>query len=142
TPAEQQQCNALLDCVYRTGCAYSGTSPLACYCGGLPSDSCIAAPFSGPGAPAGACHNLILSAAGTGLSSNGAGLSKLGQDDNAAGWPFARLACKNANCKADCFKPPHPSTPAPATPPWALWLLAAAVGLAGIARARRSAAWH
>jgi hypothetical protein len=61
TPEERAVCYEIISCFHRTSCFDGPTTTLgSCYCGKLPLKECLAAPWTGAGAPDGACRDVML----------------------------------------------------------------------------------
>jgi hypothetical protein len=59
--ADKKLCYDIQTCVLASHCFDGPKTTLgSCYCGDLDTKACLAAPMTGPNAPKGACHDLIL----------------------------------------------------------------------------------
>lgn len=101
TGEDQKQCEAVKACVARTGCGQGEHTFTSCYCGGLGTAKCLEAPLRGEGAPAGACHDVLLSAYAT-AKTNTEVLVRYIEPQYPGGAALARLNCLKINCQHEC----------------------------------------
>lgn len=115
-PADRAICYDLLACIQTSNCFDGNTSLGACYCGSLDHEKCLKAPMSGPGAPDGACHDLILKGTPN-ATSQAQVLGLFTVMNHAAAFALSRVNCQKiaaaGACSLKCgFGPPTPVTPA------------------------------
>ena len=105
-------CYDVMECVRKSNCADGGvgtTGLTNCFCGSLSTSSCVAAPSSGAGAPAGACASLIrqgtTNSGGT-PATNSEVLTRILDNTFPAGAAIERLNCqwgiKTFDCHTKC----------------------------------------
>lgn len=98
---EAKACDAVKECVQRTGCGQGKKTFTSCYCGSLGTADCLAAPFEGKGAPAGDCREPIVKAYAT-VSSSSQVLTRFIETEYPGGAALARLNCLKLNCQREC----------------------------------------
>jgi hypothetical protein len=100
--ADKKICYEIQTCVETSRCFEGAKTTLgSCYCGNLDLKSCLAAPMSGPGAPAGACHDVILKGMPNAKNQSHV-LGNLTTRDRAAGLALSRLNCQKVGYKQTC----------------------------------------
>lgn len=99
---DRQVCYDIMTCIQTSHCLEAPkATPGSCYCGELDLKACMAAPFTGPGAPKGACHDLILK--GMPKAQNHVQvLANLTTRDRAAGFAISRLNCQKFGYRRLC----------------------------------------
>jgi hypothetical protein len=113
---DAKQCEAVKECVQRTGCGQGDHTFTSCYCGELGTAKCLAAPLTGNGAPKGACRD-VLAAAYAAPKSNTELLTRYIEADYPGGAALARLNCLKLNCNRECsFNKSTPAVPGAAAP--------------------------
>jgi hypothetical protein len=124
---ERAVCYEILSCLETSNCFDGPDTTLgSCYCGKLPLKQCLAAPWSGPGAPDGVCRDVMLK----GFPNAKAHAHVLGnmttRVEHAAGaMALSRLNCQKIGYRKLCakacgFGDIMPDPQAPAKPPEAL----------------------
>ncbi len=99
---DKKICYDIQTCVETSHCFEGPTTTLgSCYCGKLDTKACLAAPMSGPGAPAGACHDVILKGMPKATAQNHV-LGNLTTRDRAAGLALSRFNCQKIGNKKAC----------------------------------------
>jgi hypothetical protein len=115
SPEEQQICFDVLSCVQTTNC-FDGDATLGrCYCGKLPLEQCLQAPFSGPGAPDGVCRDVYLKGMPKATAHSHV-LGLLTARVNPTSWALSRLQCQKVNRQGKCAEPCGLSAGSPAFP--------------------------
>jgi hypothetical protein len=100
--ADKKICYDIQTCVETSHCFEGPSKTLgSCYCGNLDTKSCLAAPMTGAGAPAGACHDVILKGMPTAKNQSHV-LGNLTTRDRAAGLALSRLNCQKIGYKKTC----------------------------------------
>ncbi len=101
---QQSLCYDVQECVKDTDCADGGKPLAACFCGGLGTAACMAAPANGPTSPAGACADVIRAAMGGSSVSNAQVLARLINIAFPGGAALARMNCQKLSpaCMAAC----------------------------------------
>lgn len=120
SPADRAVCYDILTCLQTTNCFDGPTTTLgSCYCGELPLKQCLAAPWTGPGAPDGVCRDVILKGMPKATEHRHV-LGNLTTRVNAAGLALSRLNCQKIGYRRQCanacgFGPvaPEPLPPQP-----------------------------
>ena len=113
---EAKQCEAVKECVQRTGCGQADHTFTSCYCGELGTAKCLEAPLSGNGATAGACRDVIAASYGA-LKNNTELLTRFIETEYPGGAALARLNCLKLNCQRECsFDKKSPAPAGPAAP--------------------------
>lgn len=113
---DAKQCEAVKECVLRTGCGQAEHTFTSCYCGDLRTADCIAAPIDGAKAPAGACRDVLSKSFGS-YATNTELLTRFLEPEYAGGAALARLNCLKLNCQRECsFDKPGPVVASAATP--------------------------
>jgi len=100
--ADKKICYEITTCVESSHC-FEGpdTTPGSCYCGKLDTKACLAAPMTGPGAPAGACHDLILKGLKNPTKQSHV-LGNLTTRDRPTGLALSRLNCQKIGYNKKC----------------------------------------
>lgn len=110
------QCEAVKECVQRTGCGQGEHTFTSCYCGSLRTADCLAAPLEGEKAPQGECREVLTKAYGE-LKSNTELLTRYIETEFPGGAALARLNCLKLNCQRECsFDKAGPVAASAATP--------------------------
>lgn len=113
---DAKRCEAVKECVQRTGCGQGKNTFTSCYCGELGTAKCLETPLEGAGAPAGACREPIKLAYG-GVANTTQLLTRYIEPEFPGGAALARLNCLKLNCSRECsFDKDAPAKPGPATP--------------------------
>lgn len=98
---ERALCYEILSCVQASDCFDGPASIGSCFCGGLSHDECLKAPLTGPGAPDGACRELIVK--GTPRAETSAHiLGLLTLLTHPAGYALARVNCQKRGSHGIC----------------------------------------
>jgi hypothetical protein len=108
-----------LTCLQTSNCFDGPATTLgSCYCGKLPLKQCLAAPWSGPGAPDGVCRDVILKGMPKATKHTHV-LGNLTTRVNAAGLALSRLTCQKIGYRRWCANACGfgPVTPEPLPPP-------------------------
>jgi hypothetical protein len=114
--ADKAVCYEILSCVQTSNCFDGADTTLgSCYCGKLDTKKCLAAPMSGPGAPDGVCHDVILRGMPNAKNQSNV-LGNFTTRTHAAGLALSRLNCQKIGYKRQCsevcgFGPPPPVVP-------------------------------
>jgi hypothetical protein len=101
---EKKTCYDIQACVLSSHCFEGPKTTLgSCYCGDLDTKACLAAPMTGPSAPKGACHDLIL----RGMPNAKTQAHVLGNlvtrdKEHPAGWALSRFNCQKIGYKKTC----------------------------------------
>lgn len=99
---DKQVCYDIQACVQSSHCFEGSKTTLgSCYCGDLNLRECLAKPFTGPDAPKGACHDLILKGMPM-AKDHRVVLGNLTTRDRAAGLALSRFNCQKIGYKATC----------------------------------------
>jgi len=115
TGDDAKQCEAVKECVQRTGCGQGKNTFTSCYCGELGTAKCLETPLGGAAAK-GACKEPIAKAYGT-VKNNTEILTRFIETEYPGGAALARLNCLKLNCQRECsFDKEGPVAPGPATP--------------------------
>ena len=102
SPADKKICYDIQTCVEESHCFEGPSTTLgSCYCGKLDTKACLSAPMTGPGAPAGPCHDLILKGMPTAKAQSHV-LGNLTTRDRAAGFALSRFNCQKIGYKKTC----------------------------------------
>jgi 3-oxoacyl-ACP reductase-like protein len=102
TGDDAKQCEAVKECVQRTGCAQGKEHTFTgCYCGELGTAKCLEMPLEGATAPKGACKAPIAKAYGT-VKTNTDVLTRFIEPEYPGGAALARLNCLKFNCEREC----------------------------------------
>jgi len=97
---QQNQCFDVMRCIEQSNCFDGGGTLGKCYCGSLSTTACVAAPFTGPGSPDGACVAQIKAGFPT-FTTNAGVLGGLIATNFPSGAAMRRLNCqKGANSSA------------------------------------------
>lgn len=100
--ADKKLCYDITTCVEESRCFVGPQTTLgSCYCGKLDTKACLAAPMTGPGAPAGACHDLILKGMPNAKEQSHV-LGNLTTRTQAAGLALSRLNCQKIGYRKTC----------------------------------------
>jgi hypothetical protein len=100
--ADKKICYDIQTCVESSHCFEGAKTTLgSCYCGKLDLKACLAAPMTGPGAPAGACHDLILKGMPNAKNQSHV-LGNLTTRDRAGGLALSRFNCQKLGYKQTC----------------------------------------
>jgi hypothetical protein len=103
TGDERAACDAVEQCVQTSNCADGKNTFTTCFCGALKMSDCVAAPNSGPGAPAGACATVIRKSLGGDQPSNREILASFTKPKLPGGAAIARMNCsKFKGCGTEC----------------------------------------
>jgi hypothetical protein len=101
---DRKLCKDITTCVKSSHCFEGSSATLgSCYCGKLDTKACLAAPMSGPGAPDGACHDLILRGMPNAKTQSNV-LGNLTTRTQAAGLALSRLNCQKIGYKQACAR--------------------------------------
>lgn len=100
--ADRKVCYEITTCVEKSRCFVGSDTTLgSCYCGKLDTKACLAAPMTGPGAPEGACHDVILKGMPNAKSQSNV-LGNFTTRTHAAGLALSRLNCQKIGFKKTC----------------------------------------
>jgi len=99
---DRKLCDDITTCVQSSHCFEGASTTLgSCYCGKLDTKACLAAPMSGPGAPDGACRDLILKGMPSAKTQSHV-LGNLTTRTHAAGLALSRMNCQKIGYKQTC----------------------------------------
>ncbi|MES1175764.1 MAG: hypothetical protein ABUL62_15690, partial [Myxococcales bacterium] len=100
--AQQTQCYSVITCIQKSNC-FDGTGTIGkCYCGSLSTSACSAAPFTGAGAPDGACAAEIKAGFPT-FDTNAQVLGGLSATNFPSGAAMSRLSCQKGANQSACL---------------------------------------
>lgn len=99
---DRTACEAVDKCIDDTGCAKGDKSFTSCFCGGVTTDACLAAPLKGKGAPEGACADAMRKAMPSAASNHDI-LVSFQRVETVLGAAITRRNCqKGTACRAVC----------------------------------------
>jgi hypothetical protein len=116
TGDDAKKCEAVKECVQRTGCGQGEHTFTSCYCGELGTAKCLEAPLTGNGATSGACRDVIVASLGA-PKNNTELLTRFIEAEYPGGAALGRLNCLKLNCQRECsFDKKGPVAPGVAAP--------------------------
>ncbi len=102
--ADQAKCFKVQECITSSNCGDGANTLTSCFCGALGTSDCIAAPATGPSAPAGACASVIREAMGGAAVTNNQVLTRFINIAFPGGAAIARYNCTKLDpgCATSC----------------------------------------